>query len=183
MSHLQIMDEGDASGEVAEVFDEIKRVMEIPFVPNIMKSQGLSASALKGAWGALSNVFLSTSLPMSLAAMILYTIASQRNCEYCSAVHKMTCKTVGIDEDTLAALEKDLEALTPRRVQQIVSFAEQCANRPQTITEDDYDRVRAEGVSDEEIVEIIALAALGNYLDTLADALRVDVDDVFKAPA
>jgi alkylhydroperoxidase/carboxymuconolactone decarboxylase family protein YurZ len=43
--------------------------------------------------------------------------------------------------------------------------------------------VRAEGVSDEEIVEIIALAALGNYLDTLADALRVDVDDVFKAPA
>lgn len=181
MSHLEIMDESAADGEVSEVFDEIKRVMEIPFVPNIMKSQGRSASALKGAWGAFSNVFLKTSLPMSLASMILYTIAAQRNCEYCSSVHKMTCKTIGIDENTLAALEKDLEALTPRRVQQIVSFAEQAANRPQTITQDDYDRVRAEGVSDEEIVEIVALAALGNYLDTVADALQVDVDDVFKA--
>ena len=183
MSHLQIMDESAADGEVAEVFDEIKRVMEIPFVPNLLRSQGLAANALKGIWGALSNVFLKTSLPMSLAAMILYTIAAQRNCVYCSAVHKMTCKTVGIDEDTLAALENDLEALTPKRVQQIVSFAKKCANRPQTITEDDYDQVRAEGVSDEEIVEIISLAALGNYLDTLADAIRVDVDDVFKAPA
>jgi uncharacterized peroxidase-related enzyme len=183
MSHFQIMDEGAAEGEVAEVFDEIKRVMEIPFVPNIMKSQGLSASALKGTWGALSNVFLRTNLPMSLASMILYSIAAARNCEYCSAVHKMTCKTVGIDEDTLAALEKDLEALTPRRVQQIVKFAQKCAAAPATVTEEDYEGVRAEGVSDEEIVEIVALAALGNYLDTLADAIRVDVDDVFKAPA
>ena len=115
MSHFQIMDESAADGEVAEVFDEIKRVMEIPFVPNILKSQGLSASALKGTWGALSNVFLRTNLPMSLASMILYSIAAARNCEYCSAVHKMTCRTVGIDEDTLAALEKDLEALAPRR--------------------------------------------------------------------
>lgn len=183
MSHLPIMDESAADPEVAEVFDEIKRVMEIPFVPNIMKSQGRSASALKGAWGALSNVFLGTNLPMSLASMILYSIAAARNCEYCSAVHKMTCKTVGIDEDTLRALEKDLEALTPRRVQQIVKFAQKCASAPMTVTEEDYENVRAEGVSDEEIVEIIALAALGNYLDTLADAIRVDVDDVFKAPA
>ena len=183
MSHYQIMQESDADGEVADVFAEIKRTMEIPFVPNIMKSQGLSVNALKGVWGAFSNVFLSTSLPISLASMILYSIAAARNCEYCSAVHKMTCKTVGIDEDTLAALETDLEALKPRRVQQIVKFAKQCAAAPLTITEDDYENLRAEGVGDEEIVEIIALAALGNYLDTLADAIRVDVDDAFKAPA
>ena len=73
--------------------------------------------------------------------------------------------------------------MTPRRVQQIVKFAQKCASAPATVTDDDYESVRAEGVSDEEIVEIIALAALGNYLDTLADAIRVDVDDVFKAPA
>ena len=179
MSHLEITKEGTATGEIAEVFDDIKRTMEIPFVPNILKSQGMSESALKGLWGVFSNVFLSTQLPMSLAAMILYRVASQHECEYCSAVHKMTCKTVGIDEETLAALENDLENLTPMRIQKIVAFAEQCAIRPKTITAQDHDQLRAEGISDEEITEIVALAGLANYLDTLADSLQIDIDDVF----
>ncbi len=42
------------------------------------------------------------------------------------------------------------------------------------------DAIRAQGVSDEEIIEVISLAALGNYLDTLADALKVPVDSVFR---
>lgn len=180
MSYVDVIQESEVSGEVALIYDEIKRVMEIPFVPNILKTQGWSASALSGAWGALSNVFLSTSLPMSLASMILYSNSAARQCNYCSAVHRMTCKTVGIDDETLAALEQDLSALTPTRVQQIVRFAKKCATSPATLTEHDYNRVRDEGVSEEEIIEIVSLAALGNYLDTLADALQIDIDEVFK---
>ena len=181
MGHLRFLQEGEATGEVAAVFDDVKRVMEIPFVPNILRSQAGSASALKGAWGALSNVFLGTRLPMSLAAMILYSISAARNCEYCSAVHRATCKTVGIDEETLAVLEKDLESLTPTRVQRIVLFAQKCASDPKAVSEADFDAVRDEGVTDEEIVEIVALAALGNYLDTIADAIQIDVDEVFRS--
>ena len=36
--------------------------------------------------------------------------------------------------------------------------------------------MRERGVSDEELVEIIQIAAIGNYLDTLADALKIEVD-------
>ena len=35
-------------------------------------------------------------------------------------------------------------------------------------------------MSDEEIIEVIGLAALGSYLDTLADALKVPVDSVIR---
>jgi alkylhydroperoxidase family enzyme len=45
------------------------------------------------------------------------------------------------------------------------------------LSDADYDSVREQGVSDEEIVEIISLAALGNYLDTIADSLKLEVDD------
>ena len=47
----------------------------------------------------------------------------------------------------------------------------------QSLTDADYEEVRNQGVSDEEMVEIIALAALGNYLDTIADSLKLPVDD------
>ena len=37
VSGIQVLDEQEATGDAARVFDEIKREMEIPFVPNILK--------------------------------------------------------------------------------------------------------------------------------------------------
>ena len=85
-----------------------------------------------------------------------------------------------LPEETLAALQDDLSAVAPERVQAIVSFAQKCALDPQGLTAGDYDVIRQQGVSDEEIIEVISLAALGNYLDTLADALKVPVDSVIR---
>ncbi len=41
--------------------------------------------------------------------------------------------------------------------------------------------MRALGVSDEEIVEIISLAALANYLNTIADSMQIDLDEAISA--
>lgn len=180
VSRLPSTDEQDAAGEVARTFDDIKRVMEIPFIPNIYKAVATSPTALNGSWDVFRNVFLQTSLPMSLASMIMFSIASAKNCQYCSSVHQVTCKTLGVDEQTLAALHGNLDALAPRRVQEIVKFAQKCALDPQGLTAADYEAVREQGVGDDELVEIIALAALTNYLDTLADGMKIEVDSVFK---
>ena len=58
-----------------------------------------------------------------------------------------------------------------------IRFALKAAIEPTTLSASDFDGLRDEGMSDEEIV---ALAALGNYLDTVADAMHLDIDDVFK---
>jgi uncharacterized peroxidase-related enzyme len=178
ISQLPMMAEQEATGEVAEVFDDLKREFQIPFVPNLEKTLAVSPPALKGTWEALKNVLLQTSLPMPLKAMILFSVASMNKCQYCNSIHKVTCRTIGIDEETLAALDSDLEALAPRRVQEIVKFAQKCAGNPLDLGAADYDAVRQQGVGDEEIVEIITLAALGNFLDTLADSLKLEVDSV-----
>ena len=180
ISQLPLVEENEASGQSAELFDNIKEVMEIPFVPNIHKAVAAAPNALAGTWDVLQNVFLQTSLPMSLASMIMFSISAAKNCQYCSAVHQVTCKTLGVEEDTLAALQNDLSAVAPERVQAIVAFAQKCALNPQGLTEGDYDSVRHQGVTDEEIIEVISLAALANYLDTLADALKVPVDSAFQ---
>jgi alkylhydroperoxidase family enzyme len=48
------------------------------------------------------------------------------------------------------------------------------------LTEADYDKLRDMGISDAEIVEIVALAGLGVYLNIVADALKIEVDDMIK---
>jgi len=173
------MDEQSATGEVKDIFDDVRRTLEIPFVPNIHRAAAGAPNVLAATWSAVSKAFLSTSLPMPLASMILYSIAKAKNCQYCSAVHQITCNNLGVEEETLAIIDSDLDGLTPRRVQAIIKFAQKCAFDPQSLDAAAYDAVRGEGISEQEIVEIIGLAALGNYLDTLADSMKVEVDDVF----
>jgi uncharacterized peroxidase-related enzyme len=180
MSALTAIQENETGGEVSDIFAEIQRELGIPFVPNISKALAHSPTALKGYWAVFNQVFLKTSLPNSVAAMILYSIASANNCNYCGSIHKVTCRAVGIDEDTLSALDNNLGALAPKRVQAIVSFARKCAMEPQSLVDDDYQAVRDLGIGDDEIVEIISLAALGNYLDTIADSLKLNVDEAIS---
>ena len=108
--------------------------------------------------------------------MILYAIAEQNECQYCSASHELTCRTLGIDEETLHKLVNDLPHLSPERIRATIQFALKVARSPKALVREDYDALRAQGVSDEELVEIIQLAAMASSGDVLADALKIEVD-------
>jgi uncharacterized peroxidase-related enzyme len=181
VSQLPQIEEIDATAEVAEIYDDIRRELEIPFVPNIDKTLAIAPNMLRGEWEVLRNVFLKTSLPTSLAAMILFSISAANKCGYCGPMMKVTCMTLGVDAETLESLDNDLESLSPRRVQVIVKFAKKCAMDRANLTAQDFDEVRAQGISDAEIMEVISLAALTNYLNTIADSLKVDVEDAILA--
>ena len=105
--------------------------------------------------------------------MIHYTISSARKCQYCSTNFKFACRSIGIDEEMLEALVHDLDAVAPKRTQEIIKFAVRCALDPQGLTEADYDKVREQGLSNEEIVEIIGWAAVAMYNDTISDSMKL----------
>ena len=84
---------------------------------------------------------------------------------------------VGVDQNLLDSLDKDPESLPSDRVRAIIEFALKCSMHRENPAEDDFENLRAQGVTDEEIVQIISLAALANYLNTMANAMKVEVDD------
>ena len=118
---------------------------------------------------------------MNKLSMILFIIAESRNCEYCSAYNGMTCRTLGIDEATISALVEDLESVSPQRIREIIKFTLKVSHDPHGLLAEDYERVRDSGVTDQELVEIIQIASLANYTNTLTDALKIDVDPVVSA--
>jgi uncharacterized peroxidase-related enzyme len=173
---LPIIEEEEATGEVARIYAEIKRDLQVPVVPNYAKAMAVSPAALTVYWDFQRSFYQHTTLPQSLTAMILFTIAETANCKYCSAGNEFTCRTLGVDEETLSALVEDLGTVSPQRLQAIIAFAIKAAEDPQGLVAEDYDRVREQGVTDEEMGEIILIAAIGKYNDILADALKVEVD-------
>ena len=177
MGLLPQIEEADASAEVVEMYKEIKRGTGAPFVTNLDKTLAISPNMLRGKSELMRHAFLGSNLPQTLLAMIFFTISSANQCDYCGPAAQVACRTVGVDEETMSALGGDLESLSPRRVQEIVKFAMKCALNRSNLSQEDFDHVREQGVSDEEIMEIISAAALTNFLNTLADSVKVDVDE------
>ena len=173
---LRLVEEDEATGEVAALYEEIKREMLLPEVPNMFKALGASPAALAISWSWFGALYRHSTLPQSLLAMILYAIAERNNCRYCSASHELSCRTLGIDEETLHRLVNDLPHLSPERIRATIQFALKVAGSPKALVREDYDALRAQGVSEAELVEIIHLAAMASSGDTLADALKIEVD-------
>lgn len=178
---LPIIHEHEATGELATLYEEIRRVLQRPTVPNYLLALGESPPMLKLYWEMVKNFYGTITLPESLIPMIMYTIARSNNCEYCSASHELTCRTLGIDEHTLAALVDDLDSISPERVRAIIEFALRVTHDPKTLRQEDYDRLRQEGITNAEILEVIMIASIATLNDTLADALKIAVDPEIAA--
>jgi alkylhydroperoxidase family enzyme len=142
----------------------------------MMKALAASPDMLALQWDMTRAYYKHTTLPQSLIAMISYTIATKSDCTYCSVGNELTCRTLGIDEETLDKVVKDLGNVNPQRIQAIIEFALKVAKDPQGLVRADYDKLRDQGVMEEEIVEIIVVAAVSVYADIVADALQIEVD-------
>jgi uncharacterized peroxidase-related enzyme len=178
VSELPVIEEEEATGEVARIYADVKRDLQLPMVPRHLKVLATSPATLAIYWDFIRSFYQNTTLPASLTSMILFAIAERANCQYCSASHELTCRTLGVDEETLRLLADDLGHVSPQRVQAVIEFAIKVAEDPQSVAAEDYERVREQGVTDEELMEIMLVAALGKFNDTLADAAKIDVDDM-----
>lgn len=176
VSGIALIEPDEAESEVAQMYADIQRETGLPFVSNASKSLGSSPGVLAIYRDMVHTVNRHITLPQSLVPMILYAIATARHCTYCSVLNESYCREIGVDQETLEKLAHDLGNVNPKRLQVIMEFALKCALNPQGLVAEDYELVREQGVSEEELIQIIFLAALGNFNDTMADSIKSEPD-------
>lgn len=173
---LEYVEEDEATGDIAEIFDEIRRLTQLPYVPNGIKSASASPATLHAYFSMFKEFMSRTSLPDVLISVILYTVASSNQCAYCSTLNELSCRVYGIDDANLAAMINNVEQVTPERVRAIVRFVLKAVHSPKEVSAEDLDLLRAQGITDEEISEILFTAAMGMMNDILADTPKIETD-------
>lgn len=173
---VEYVEEDEAQGEIAELYQDIRHTLQLPIVPNGVKMLSASPASLAGFWGLFKTMVSRITLPETLVSMIGYAVAASSDCTYCAAWDELSCRTYGIDGATLDAMARNLPELQPERVRAILQFAVKVVHAPKAIDDEDFESLRRNGITDEEIVEIIVCAGVGMLHDTLADTLKVDVD-------
>jgi len=180
MPNVSPLETEAASPEVVAVYADFQRRMGFPFAPNFIKTQGHSLAAARGSWGLLQNVLVGGMLPRTLKEMMFAAISHDRKCRYCEAAHLACCRMLGVDEASLQQLVVDVEDLSPEKARDIILFGLECAREPQSLKEADFEKLRGHGLSQSEIMEIIAMACLAVYANVVADATGMAADEMFS---
>ncbi|MEP6504322.1 MAG: carboxymuconolactone decarboxylase family protein [Betaproteobacteria bacterium] len=179
MPHIDTIEPENASSEVRALYVDFQRRMGFPAAPNFIKTHGHSLAAASGTWGLVQHVLVGGALPRTLKEMLFVVISADRKCRYCEAAHVACCRMLGVDSDSLAGLEGDLETIDPPKVRAILRFGLKCARDPQGLAEEHFAQLRQHGLRQSDIVELISMSALAVYANIVADATGVEADPMF----
>lgn len=142
---------------------------------NWLTSQSTRPDLLAASWDSIGTFLLKGQLPATVKQMIVTAISVQNDCRYCSIVHSNALKRLGVPQNVVEACVSDpqfRDMQEPHR--SILRFASNAARDPKSVTPDDYETFRDNGLTDEEILEIISLVAFTNFINTWADISGVE---------
>jgi len=179
MAHLPIVQPTNAPKEVQAVYEEFYKRMSFPSPPNFIMTQGHSPTVARGTWELVRNVLVSGEIPRWMKEMMFVAISKDRECRYCTAAHIACCRMLGVDIETLNRLVRDVHSITNLKLRDMILFALKCSRDPQSLAEADFANLRQHGLSQSEILELIAMSALAVYANIIADATAMDDDEMF----
>jgi uncharacterized peroxidase-related enzyme len=171
MSRIPAIDPKTASGDARRLLEAVQT--QLGTTPNFIRVLANAPKALGGFLG-LYGASAGFALDKATQERIALAVAEGNACEYCVAAHTAIGRHAGLSNDEML-LNRRGRAGDPRNAA-AVALARALSDNLGAITDGEFNAARAAGLSDAEIVEIIALVALNIFTNVLGKATRVDID-------
>jgi uncharacterized peroxidase-related enzyme len=168
---VDVVSEAEATGEVAELYDELRR-MFLGFVPDVFKLVSTRPEMLRALVGGYRSMFDGGSLPRTAKEVVAVTVARTASCQFCTSAHEALLRLLDVDAryaDAVVGGRLD-DPVVPPDVRALAELARAVSQHAHRLTDDDLDRVRAHW-DDEQVLEAVWVACLFNGIVRLADTL------------
>ena len=177
MSWIEEIEVSEAEGKLAEMYAEL--IKKRGKVSNILKVHSLNPEAMDDHLVLyMTLMFGKSGLSRLEREAIAVVVSANNECEYCVNHHVEPLRHYLDDEDTLnmLATADGLETLEPR-LSNIVRYAEKLTTAPGAMTESDLGELRAEGLSDKDILDLTLIVGYFNFVNRIAMGLGVEFSD------
>tara|TARA_R110002111_G_scaffold120302_1_gene183414 strand:+ start:516 stop:1094 length:579 start_codon:yes stop_codon:yes gene_type:complete len=176
MSYIEIIKESDATDELANLYKRFGN--PDGSVDNVLKVHSLNPASLD-AHCALYVQSCHKSSPVSRAEreMIGVTVSRINKCTYCQTHHAAGLKRLLPDDRKHIADEvfnDNLTNLTDRE-SAMISYASTLTTDPSSITQQSIDQLRAVGITDRDILDIVQVAAYFAYANRVVLGLGANL--------
>ena len=180
MPRIQPIDPASATGDTAAHLDTARKMFGA--TPNLVTTAAHSPAALGAMLSLFANVGRS-SLGAKTGELIAITVAQSNGCGYCLAAHTAIGGSLGLSAAALGDARR-AESSDPRTAA-LLELAVAVNQSRGRISDETLADARAAGISDGEIIEVIAHVALNvftNYVNNVAGT-TVDFPEVPFAAA
>ncbi len=184
MSFLSTVDGDGADPDVAAIYD--RDIERMGYLPNYTRTFSLHP----GAYDAWRHLIAAIAKPMDERRYELATIgaATRLRSSYCSLAHgKILAEKFFDPVDVRSIVAGPADAGLDGADALVVEFAAKVAGDATQVTVDDIEQLRAAGLSDRDIFDVVLAAAARSFyskvLDatgTLADSLYGDMDPALR---
>lgn len=180
MPRLNAIDPADASGQAKELLVAVQQKLGI--TPNVIRTLANSPAALQ-AYLATGEALAGGRLDTKSREAIALTVAGANDCEYCASAHTAISRNLKVDD---AEIDRRLNghSADPTTDAALI-FARQVVDKRGFVSDEDLRNVRAAGLDDEGITEIVANVVaniLTNYVNHIAET-DIDFPRVELAPS
>lgn len=173
MTFIETIPEAEATGAVAEMYQRDRETFAE--LPNFTRAFSLRPDVY-AAWLKLNGTIKSN---MDLRRYELATLAAARRLRssYCCLAHGSVLMAKFLEPGAVRALVDDYRTadLGPEDLA-VMDLADKVAHDATSVTEADIERLRAVGLADDEILDVVLAAAARAFFSKTLDALGAEPD-------
>ena len=173
MSRLSVPKIEAATGATAEVYAQLKKA--IGSVPNTFAAIGAHGPAALKAILQADGVLASGSLSKRDQETIKLVISGVAGCDYCVAAHNLLGKMAGLKQDELKNIRNGAPTGDAKR-DALVRFVRRLARTSGTVSEADFEAIKATGYNDAQLVDISLAFATTVFTNVFNRINDTDVD-------
>jgi uncharacterized peroxidase-related enzyme len=178
VTFIDTIPEDDAEGATADWYAADRE--QLGYLPNYTKVFGHRPAAY-AAWKQL-GVAVGGAMDPRRYELATLAAAKVLRSSYCALAHgKILAEQLLGPEATRAVADGDADTVLDPADAEIVRFATLVARDAAAVTAKDVDRLRAVGLSDEDILDVTLAVAARCFFSTVLEALGVQPDPAFRA--
>jgi alkylhydroperoxidase family enzyme len=170
MAFVETVPEEDADGEVGEIYDGMRE--QFGYFPNLVRVFSLRPDAYRG-WVQLNGAIKAHDLRRYELAT--FAAARRLGSSYCSLQHGKVLAQQFLSFEEVPGLPEGLDEAD----RAVMELAEKVVDDATSVTQADVDRLRALGLADAEIVDVVLAAAARCFFSKTLDALGVEPDAAY----
>lgn len=175
MSWISETPESEAHGPLRDIYDAIRK--QRGKVARILGVHSLDPGALQHHLDLYMHLMFSAG-PLSRREReaIAVVVSTTNGCAYCVAHHLEALRRYEKDETVLSAVRAAPDQLADSRLRAMLLYAQKLTAAPSTMNQAQVAALRAEGLTDPDILRINLVTAYFNFVNRIALGLGVEAD-------
>lgn len=162
--------------------DAVFKVAEemIGFVPDPIKMYSISPVLMELFANTIGYFRQHPNLSQPLLALIRYLGSERVGCQYCISLNENLLLKLGWDLETIHATRDDMEsAPLEEKEKLLLRLALKALSDPDSVTSAEMDAARAQGWSERDIFDVVAMATNNRQLNLLLKTFKVEEQGTF----